>query len=272
MMDSPRDRLPPGRGEIHRLLAMHCENAGTPTPFPPAARDLFNHWERADLLDRLEALHRKLLDRRKQTVEFAVPDELRSRTASSCLVLQQVLLHRAERLLSGASTMLLESNIYALALSVRGHYEATAVLGYLCNRLGSFAATNIDFAKFAYNIVCAFLGAKHPAHFAKAPDPPNILTCIEKADIYLRSHFTTYAKGCLRDTYDWLSEFSHPNFLSHSSAFTVDTANRRFMFCHDDSELQERDFDLIVYLVISADLFVILFDHLTRKITDSLAI
>jgi hypothetical protein len=29
---------------------------------------------------------------------------------------------------------------------------------------------------------------------------------------------------------------------------------------------------VIVYLVISADLFVILFDHLTRKITDSLAI
>ena len=31
--------------------------------------------------------------------------------------------------------MLLENNIYGLALIVRGHYEATAVLGNLCNRL-----------------------------------------------------------------------------------------------------------------------------------------
>jgi hypothetical protein len=207
----------------------------SPAPFAPAVRDLFSHWERADLLDRLEALHRQLLDRRKQTVEFPTLDDLRSRTASSCLVLQQVLLHRAERLLSGASILLLESNIYALALSVRGHYEATAVLGYLCNRLESFTATNIDFAKFAHNVVCAFLGAKHPDHFSNAPDPPNILTCIEKADIYLSSHFTTYAKGCLRDTYDWLSEFAHANFLSHSSAFIVDTANRRFVFRHDSA-------------------------------------
>jgi hypothetical protein len=144
----------------------------SPAPFAPAVRNLFNRWERADLLDRLEAIHPQLLDRRKQTVEFATPGDLRSRTASNCLVLQQVLLHRAERLLSGASSMLLESNIYALALSVRGHYEATAVLGYLCNRLESFTATNINFAKFAYNVVCAFLRAKHPDHFSKAPDPP----------------------------------------------------------------------------------------------------
>ena len=145
---------------------------------------------------------------------------------------------------------------------------ATAVLGYLCNRLESFTATNIDFAKFAHNVVCAFLGVKHPDHFSKALDPPNILKCIEKADIYLSSHFTAYEKGCLRDTYDWLSEFAHANFLSHSSAFTVDAVNRRFVFRHG-SELQERDFDLIVYLEISAGLFVILFDHLTRKLTDN---
>jgi hypothetical protein len=246
-------------------------NAAMPTstvPFSPAVRDLFNHWQRGDLLDRLEASHRQLLDRRKQTVEFATPDELRTRTASSCLVLQQVLLHRAERLLAGAGTMLLESNIYALSLSVRGHYEATAVLGYLCNRLESFKATNIDFTKFAYNVVCVFLGAKHPDHFTKAPDPPNILTCIEKADVYLRAHFTAYAHGCLRDAYDWLSEFAHVNFLSHSSAFTVDTANRRFVFRHD-GELQERDFDIIGYLEISAGLFVVFFDHFTRKLADN---
>jgi hypothetical protein len=96
------------------------------------------------------------------------------------LVLQQVLLHRAERLLAGASTMLLEGNIYALALIVRGHYEATAVLGYLCHRLESFEETNIDFVKFAHNVVSVFLGGKHSDRFVKAPEPPDTLTCIER--------------------------------------------------------------------------------------------
>ena len=237
-------------------------------PFSPAVRDLFNRWQRGDLLDRLEVSHRQLLDRRIQVVEFPTTDEMRTRTASNCVMLQQVLLHRAERLLAGAGTMLLESNIYALSLSVRGHYEATAVLGYLCNRLESFQATNIDFAKFAYNIVCAFLGAKHPNHFTRAPNPPNILSCIEGAEKYLSTHFAAYTQGDLQDTYDWLSEFAHANFLSHSLAFSVDTANHRFVFRHN-GELQERDFDLIGYLKISAGLFVVLFDHFTKKLTDN---
>jgi hypothetical protein len=261
-----REGRPDGKALDHWLRAELVDQLKMPPS--PAVRELFAHWEQGDLLNRLEASHRSLLDRRKYTVEFANPGELPARTASSCLVLQQVLLHRAERLLAAAGTMLLESNIYALALSVRGHYEATAVLGYVCNRLESLKATNIEFPRFAHDIVCAFLGAKHPNHFAKAPDPPNILTCIEKADIYLEAHYSAYAKGCLRDTYDWLSEFAHAsNFLSHSSAFTVDTVNSRFVFRHD-GELQERDFDLVVYLEISCGFFILLFDHLTRKLTD----
>jgi hypothetical protein len=237
--------------------------------FPAAVRELFAHWEQGDLLDRLETAHRELLDRRRSVVEFANPEDLQKRTTSSCMVLQQVLLHRAERLLAGASILLLQSNIYALALSVRGHLEATAVLGYLCNRLNSFKAGNIEFTKFAYDTVCLFLGAKHPDHFTKSPNPPNILTCIDKADAYLKGNFEIYQRGCLTDIYDWLSEFAHAsNFVSHSTAFTVDTANARFVFRHD-AGVQERDFDLIVNLEISAGFFTILFDHVSRKLTDA---
>src|SRR5713101_8364705 len=120
--------------------------------FSPAVRELFNRWKQGDLLDRLEASHQQLLDRRQESVEIALQHHPRQHTASNCQVLQQALLHRAERLLAGAGTMLLENNIYGLALIVRGHYEATAVLGYVCNRLESLKAGNIGFDDFASNI------------------------------------------------------------------------------------------------------------------------
>jgi hypothetical protein len=119
----------------------------------------------------------------------------------------------------------LENNIYGLALVVRGHYEATAVLGYFCNRLESLKVGNITFEDFAWNIAYEVLGARHE-QFAKAPNPPNILTCIEKADKYLDTHCFQQKKGMLLDCYNWLSDFAHPNFLSNASSFTLDLPNR----------------------------------------------
>ena len=237
-----------------------------PVSFAPAVRELFKLWKHGELLDRLETSHQQLLERRKHAVQFPCPDELRQRTASNCRVLQQVLLHRAERLVAGVGTMLIEHNVYGLALAVRALYEATAVLGYVCDRLHSLKAKTIEFDSFAYNIACAVLGAKH-SQFAKAPNPPNILSCIEKADRYLDTHFLKEKKGILRDGYDWLSEFVHPNFCGNSSAYTINKETRQFVFRHD-GEIRESDFDLVGYLVIGAGLFMYLFDRLTENVCD----
>ena len=234
--------------------------------FSPAVRELFNCWKQGDLLNELEDCHRKLVDRRKEAVAIANLDEPRKHTGSNCQVLQQALLHRAERLLAGAGSMLLENNIYGLALIVRGHYEATAVLGYVCDRLKSLKAGNISFADFALNIAYEVLGARHE-QFAKAPNPPNILTCIEKADRYLDTRFKKKC-GMLRDCYNWLSDFAHPNFLSNCSAFTVDKLNCRFVFRHE-GDIQESDFELMVYLEMSAGLFIHLFDDCSQRMAEN---
>jgi hypothetical protein len=235
--------------------------------FSPTVRESFNHWKQGDLLGRLEASDQQLLDRRREVVESAPQHEPRKHTASNCQVLQQALLHRAERLLAGAGTMLLENNVYGLALIVRGHYEATAVLGYVCNRLESLKAGNIVFEDFALNVACEVLGARH-SQFAKAPNPPNILTCIEKADRYLDTHYFKKKIGILRDNYNWLSDFAHPNFLSHCSAYTIDKANRRFVFRHE-GDIQESDFELMLLLDISAGLFIRLFDDCIDRLTEN---
>ena len=235
--------------------------------FSPVIRELFNRWEQGDLLDRLEASHQQFLGRRKAAVEIAPQHQPRKHTASNCQVLQQALLHRAERLLAGAGAMLLEDNIYGLALIARGHYEATAVLRYLCNRLESLKAGKISFDDFALKIAYTILGAKHP-QFAQAPKPPHILTCIEKADKYLDTNFFKEKKGMLRSNYEWLSEFAHPNFLSNRSAFTLDKANRRFVFRHE-GDIQESDFELVEYLHLSADLFILLFDDYSHWLMEN---
>ena len=238
--------------------------------FSPAVCDLFNRWNHGDLLNNLEASYRRLIDRRKEAVAVADQREPKKHTAANCLVLQQALLHRAERLHAGAGTMLLENNIYGLALIVRGHYEATAVLGYVCNRLESLKAGYISFEDFAFNVAYELLGAKHP-QFAKAPNPPNILTCLEKADKYLDARFKEHGgvnTDMLLDCYNWLSDFVHPNFLSNCSAYAVDKANRRFVFRHGD-DIQESDFQLMVYLEISAGIFVRLFNDCNHWMTEN---
>jgi hypothetical protein len=72
----------------------------------------------------------------------------------------------------------------------------------------------------------------------------------------------------LRDGYGWPSEFAHPNFCSNCSSYTIDKAKRRFVFRHD-GDIRESDFDLLVYLDISAGLFFCLFDNCTRKLTEN---
>ena len=131
----------------------------------------------------------------------------------------------------------------------------------------SLRAGNIIFEDFAWNVAYEILGAKHE-QFAKAPNPPNILTCIEKADKYLDTHCFKEKKGMLLDCYNWLSDFAHPNFLSNASSFSIDIPNRRFLFRHE-GDTQESDFQLIIYLELSAMLFVRLFDDYLRLLVEN---
>lgn len=157
--------------------------------------------------------------------------------------------------------MLLENNIYGLSLIIRGQCEATAVLGYFCDRFESLAAGNIKFEDIEWNVADAVIGARHP-QFAEARPPPNILSYIEKADRYLNKNYFEAEKDVVRDNYDWLSEFTHPNFLSNILAFTLDKPNNRYVLRHGDG-LQKVDFQLLDYLEINIGLFVFLFDAFT---------
>jgi len=187
-----------------------------------------------DVIGSLEAAYKELIKRRRDWVDYGDLSVIteQQRSGVNCQVLQQALLHRAEKMIVSSGTMIAENNVYGLALMVRGHLEATAMLGYFCHRLHSFAAGNILFDEIALNIASAAMGAKHE-QFAAAPQPISIMTCVEKADLYLEANGFPADKRMIADCYAWLSDFAHPNFLSTSSAIEPQGGTGRMRILHD---------------------------------------
>jgi hypothetical protein len=233
--------------------------------FSPEAKELFRHWDELEVLEDLENFYAELLKRRVNEVQFGKPDAVSPmrRARLNCQMIRQSLIHRAERLLVSTGSMLLDRNPYGIALLARGHVEAVAVLGNFCSRLASFAAGRISFDKFEWEAADALMGAKHSL-FEKANSPENILTCIERTDKFLNQNILGTKDNIVRDTYDWLSEFAHPNFLSNQTAFKLDKANGRFLFDHA-SAIRKEDFQLFSYLLLSASFFLPLHDQFAER-------
>lgn len=70
----------------------------------------------------------------------------------------------------------------------------------------------------------------------------------------------------LNESYRWLSEYAHPNFLSMQSAFTGDGSGR-LVFRHGGG-LRKGDFEAMHYVALSGEIFVHLFDELGKRIGD----
>ena len=93
-------------------------------------------------------------------------------------------------------------------------------------------------------------------------DPKNIMTQLDFADkVVDRKLFKlkTGRKAILRDNYEFLSEFAHPNFHSNSIALDVKKGSDSVVFRYD-FPLRDIEFSMIGYLSISNDIFVWLFD------------
>jgi hypothetical protein len=229
--------------------------------FSDDVKKIFTDWNQRELLDELEADHAQLVERRVAEIEYGDPTTLvaKKRTLLNSKVLRQALLHRADCLIVGAGAMLLSKNVYGMALAARGHVEATAVLGFFCNRVHNFANGNIDFDRFEDDIADAVLGA-HNELFTRANKPQNISACIEKGDKFLNTQILEGKRNVLAECYAWLSEFAHPNFCSNKTAFHLDKQKQTMVFRHG-GDLQEGDFQLLGYLELSAMIFPKLFDY-----------
>ncbi|GAF92697.1 unnamed protein product, partial [marine sediment metagenome] len=182
------------------------------------------------------------------------------------LVLRQVLLHRAIKLLLGSLTALSDDNIYSMALSIRGHFETTAALGYLHNRLNSLSEGNLEARVVDHDICTQLLGTKEEGLLKEAiqydMEAKQVLNMLKYADRSVSKHIlkgSAKEHNMLTDSYKFLCEFSHPNFHSNSAAFEFKREEKKFCFMHNKS-ITDEFFVLIDYLLVSNPLFVELFD------------
>jgi hypothetical protein len=217
-----------------------------------------------DILRDLSENYEELLKRKIERIDY--PDNAKTftkkRVESNCKTIQQVLLHRAIHLFRGSFEALSQRNVYSMALCIRGHFEGTAAMGYLHSRIMSFIGGTIGLNDFDQSVYSQMLGCRHKS-LSKALDPKNIMTQLEYADKVVDKHFfkrPTESCGILRDDYEYLSEFAHPNFHSNSAAFSVDKVAKSFVFRYD-GQLRKEEFSLIGYLSISNPIFIWLFDN-----------
>jgi hypothetical protein len=107
--------------------------------FSDDAKTILTDGGKTELYDGLEKNYTELLAARVDFVEYGDPETLedRRRAKLNSDLLKQVLVYRAEQLMTATGTMLTQKNLYGLALIVRGHIETLAVLGYFTRRLDS---------------------------------------------------------------------------------------------------------------------------------------
>ena len=194
----------------------------------------------------------------------------RNRIRLYALAYRQVLLHRAISLFEGSLQAAIDENAYVMILAVRASLETTAALGYLHNRLSSLAAGNLEATKVDEDIMTQILGTRD-TYIPQAMPPKQILSMLEYADVSVSKKILggqAKEHTILRESYDFLCEFAHPNFHSNKIAFDLDRSHKRFVFRYE-ARIQNKIFSTIGYLLLSAPLHIALHDGINEVLPDA---
>lgn len=198
-----------------------------------AIRNTFHARGKDQEVDKYEAVHRELLARIGMICEASPGGDWgdAKRIRAYSLVLRQVLLHRAIKLFEGALSALTSDNVYAMALTIRGHFETTGALGYLHKRLDSLSQGSLD-PKVVDKDICTQLLGRRDGVIQEAPEAKQVLSLLEHADRTVSKNVlggTAKQYDILTDCYTFLCEFSHPNFHSNSISFDFNRDTHQFI-------------------------------------------
>ena len=178
-----------------------------------------------------------------------------ARVRPLALALRQILLHRAIHLFEGTLDAVQAANPYMMILGMRGAFETAAALGYLHQRLTSSEDGNLDLKRVDEDIVAQVLGSRHPS-LPEAMPAKQVLSMLEYADKSVSRHImggSSTEHAMLRNCYDFLCEFAHPNFHSNMLSYDLDGSARRLTFRYDKGMTDEA-FGTLGYLLLAASL------------------
>jgi len=185
------------------------------------------------------------------------PDRLLGRNGITFLLNS---LQRSRYIFTGFSDCLNRAHVLLAFLAARAHFETTGSVAYFFRHLRKFYDSKISYEEVDNILRKLSLGCKtYPSKdtHRKIPDPINILTQVDAAD-KLFAEMGGDIKP-FRNSYDFLSEFCHPNFLGITMGSEI--VEKNTVVYSETLEFKETDFGMLVnYMLMGCGFFFHIYD------------
>jgi len=171
------------------------------------------------------------------------------------LFFSQLLLRRSYCTYQAIDNAINYKNFIQLVLCVRSLFELTGSIGYLFGNIRKYSD-----GEMSKNEVDEILGRLNLGFKPKTKEHPfesiNVLTMIDVSDKLLNEQIDD-VKNILRDSYNWLSEFCHPNSLG--LIFSIEECNNRKIIFRN-SAFDDKEFGILGYAPIAIISFFSFYD------------
>jgi hypothetical protein len=168
----------------------------------------------------------------------------------------QLSLFRSKVLLEGVVTSVNSGNGLMAMLATRAHFETTGGLSFFFKKLRNFYDSVITYEELDGALFRLIMGSRDK-ELERVPDPINVMTMIDSIDQYFKPLLPEKIP-MFRETYDFLSEFCHPNFLGITRGSQINKiAIVRF---NQSLELSDEDLVFSSYLLMSISAFFKFYD------------
>ena len=159
-------------------------------------------------------------------------------------------LQRSYSLYKGAINSLNNRDVIVSYLAARAHMESTGSIAYCLIQLEKYYKGEISFDQIDSYLYKLHLGRKYYSEDTDYPeiiDTIGVMTLIDSVDkVYFKSMDKKHKK-MFRNTYEWLSEFCHPNHFGQIIGVIQEGKKAVFNYNHfpDKDEVQHFFFSLI---------------------------
>ena len=215
----------------------------------------------SELTDQLDLLHERI-ESTRPFIRAVTYEDIRQ-IELNILAYRQMLLHRAIMLFEATLQAAERENVYSLGLNIRGHFETTAAIGFITKKLMSVRSKHIQVADIGITMATLILGSKSVNSELEAPSPKQVMSMLDDADQIVNRVLLKQPNkpSILRDSYEFLCEFAHPNFHSNSCSFDFDKSADLLRFRYG-ARMRPHEDKLVEYLLLSSQIFVLLYDGL----------
>ena len=181
--------------------------------------------------------------------------------AKTCLSL----LCRSKALIESSAVCLENGLLLGSLIIIRSHYETTGNIAFLHNRLLSFYNNTIPFETLNNDLQALALGHSD-CELTTQIGCKNVMGQIDAVDCFLKKLYKTAVldgrwNSDFRLEYDYLSNFTHPNFHGHSFLFMkIDNSEESINYL-PTNVIRDKDFPLYCHILNSVVLFLHIFDE-----------